>query len=76
MKNLYKIGQAAKIIGVSIDTLRRWDEDGILIPAYKTPGGTRFYSKDQVFNTKPLRGRGYKKRQPKPKKGFWQRLFG
>ena len=37
-----KIGQAAKALGVSIDTLRRWEKAG-KIKAEKTAGGTRFY---------------------------------
>jgi hypothetical protein len=48
---LLKIGQASKILGVSIDTLRRWDVSGRLTPI-KTPGGTRLYSQYQleIFN--------------------------
>lgn len=37
-----KIGQAAKILGVSIDTVRRWSDSGKLNFA-RTPGGTRLY---------------------------------
>ncbi len=39
---LVKIGEASKLLGVSIDTLRRWEKKG-WIKAVKTPGGTRFY---------------------------------
>lgn len=35
-----RIGQAAEIIGVSTDTLRRWDLDGRLV-ASRSPGGQR-----------------------------------
>ncbi|MBI4036686.1 MerR family DNA-binding transcriptional regulator, partial [Candidatus Daviesbacteria bacterium] len=38
-----KIGQAAKTLGVSIDTLRRWEGAG-KISAQRTEGGTRYYS--------------------------------
>jgi len=41
--NLVKIGEAAKILGVSIDTLRRWEKSGKL-QSIRTPGGTRLYS--------------------------------
>jgi putative resolvase len=42
MKKLVSIREAAKILGVSIITLRRWDEDGKLV-AVKTEGGHRRY---------------------------------
>lgn len=41
---LVKIGEAAKLLGVSIATLRRWEESGELIPTRKTKGGTRYYA--------------------------------
>ncbi|MBU1000615.1 MerR family DNA-binding transcriptional regulator, partial [Patescibacteria group bacterium] len=41
--NYLKIGKAAKILGVSVDTLRRWEKAG-KITAIRTPGGTRLYS--------------------------------
>jgi len=37
------IGETAKYLGVSIDTLRRWDKSGKL-PARKSAGGHRYYS--------------------------------
>jgi len=46
-----KIGQAAQIIGVSINTLRRWEELGLICPIY-TPRGTRLYRLDQLQNLK------------------------
>jgi len=45
---LIKIGAAAKLIGVSTETLRYWDEDGILKPIVKSKGGTRYYSIDSI----------------------------
>jgi hypothetical protein len=39
---LIKIGEAAKLLGVSVRTLRYWEEKGFLT-AVKTPGGTRMY---------------------------------
>ncbi len=41
------IGEAAKFLGVSIDTLRRWDSKGKLAAA-KSLGGHRYYSKEQL----------------------------
>lgn len=45
---MYKIGQFAKLIGVSIRTLRDWDKKNILKPIKITEGGTRFYSDSQL----------------------------
>ena len=35
-----RVGQAAEILGVSTDTLRRWDHEGRLL-AYRSSGGQR-----------------------------------
>ena len=45
-EKLLKIGEAAEILGVSIDTLRRWDESGKLI-AIKKEGGTHRYYREK-----------------------------
>ena len=37
------IGKASLLLGVSISTLRRWETDGYLLPAYRTSGGHRRY---------------------------------
>jgi len=42
MERLVTIGKAAKILGVSVMTLRRWDETGRLI-SIRTEGGHRRY---------------------------------
>ena len=44
---LIPIRKAAEMLGVSIDTLRRWDTKGTL-PAIKTPGKHRYYSPEQI----------------------------
>lgn len=46
-KDLISIGEAASIMDVSIDTLRRWDKSGKL-KSTKSPGGHRLYSKLQI----------------------------
>ncbi|MDD5416249.1 MAG: MerR family DNA-binding transcriptional regulator [Candidatus Daviesbacteria bacterium] len=51
-KPLLKIGQAAKLLGVSIDTLRRWEKAG-KITAIRTPGGTRLYHLSQLKKVNP-----------------------
>lgn len=53
MNRFFKIGEAAKILGVSIQTLRRWEEDGYLLPHHKSNGKTRYYSVDQLIQ-KPI----------------------
>ncbi|MFH0831219.1 MAG: MerR family DNA-binding transcriptional regulator [Parcubacteria group bacterium] len=44
MNKMYRIGEAAKVLGVSIQTLRRWAKEGSLVPDFISPGGHRFYS--------------------------------
>jgi len=43
----YKIGQVAKLLSVSIETLRSWDKKGIVVPK-RTPTGHRYYTQEQV----------------------------
>jgi putative resolvase len=43
LEELVQIGDAAKIRGVSIDTLRRWEKNGKLKPIDRTEGGHRRY---------------------------------
>lgn len=38
------IGQASKILGVAISTLRRWELEGRFSSSFRTPGGHRRYS--------------------------------
>ncbi len=47
MKESLKIGEVAKILGVSIITLRNWEKTGKLLP-FKTSGGHRFYKKEDI----------------------------
>jgi putative resolvase len=42
------IGAAAMILGVSISTMRRWDAEGFLLPKFRTAGGHRRYSLQDV----------------------------
>ena len=54
--NLLTIGQTAKLLGVSIDTLRRWDKSGKFSSVRVSPGGNRYYRKSDVglFIKEPL----------------------
>ena len=44
-----RIGQAAKLLGVSPTTMRRWEEEGYLMPALRTKGNHRRYTYKQVI---------------------------
>ncbi|MCX6810834.1 MAG: helix-turn-helix domain-containing protein [Candidatus Berkelbacteria bacterium] len=52
-EKLLTIAEAAEILGVSIDTLRRWDSSGKLVPIKKDGGVHRFYrEKDlEIFSS-------------------------
>jgi excisionase family DNA binding protein len=41
------ISEAARVLGVSLSTVRRWSDAGVL-PSYRTPGGQRRYSRTQL----------------------------
>jgi len=41
------ISEAARVLGVSLSTVRRWSDAGVL-PSYRTPGGQRRYSRQQL----------------------------
>jgi hypothetical protein len=47
-KDLIPIGEAAEILGVSINTLRNWDDNGRLPSLRDTPTGHRRYSKKAI----------------------------
>jgi excisionase family DNA binding protein len=47
MDRLITIGEAAKLSGVSVTTLRRWEEDGKLVPE-RTAGNQRRYWLSQI----------------------------
>jgi predicted site-specific integrase-resolvase len=49
MSRFIKIGEAAKLLGISIQTLRRWEETGYLMPTKKSKGNTRYYNLDQLL---------------------------
>lgn len=45
---LLTISQVAKILGVSDQTLRRWDDSGVLSSVRREPTGYRYYSKSRI----------------------------
>ncbi len=51
----FRIGQLASLFGVSVQTLRYYDQIGLFCPAGRDPGnGYRYYSADQVFELMDL----------------------
>jgi len=50
MENLYNIGEAAEILGVSQDTLRRWDNNGKFKSIRHPINNYRVYSDNQIRN--------------------------
>jgi molybdopterin-binding protein len=53
----YRLGQAAKMLGVSVDTVRRMVDDGRLV-ALRTAGGQRLIDGESLaIAAKPRRGR-------------------
>lgn len=49
MKNFFTIGELAKILNITTKTLRHYEEQGLLIPAFKNPiTGYRYYLKDHI----------------------------
>lgn len=50
MDKRLSIGEASKRLGVSIDTLRRWDSKGILKSHRTSPTGYRYYHIEDVEN--------------------------
>lgn len=47
---LVKIGIAARMLGTTPGTLRKWEETGELLPFRKTAGGTRYYSVSDILS--------------------------
>ena len=46
--NTYNISQFAALVGVAVKTLQRWDREGKLKPAVRTPGNRRLYTQEQL----------------------------
>jgi len=44
----YQIGEVAQAIGLSISTMRHWDEMGVVEPSGRSNGGFRLYTDDDI----------------------------
>jgi putative resolvase len=53
MASLVPIGVAAREMGVHPDTLRRWEKEGRIDPAERTPGGKRRYDLTKLRHLGP-----------------------
>ncbi|PFY98495.1 MerR family transcriptional regulator, partial [Bacillus wiedmannii] len=42
----YKPKEFSEMLNVSVKTLQRWDNQGVL-PAYRNPKGRRYYTEEQ-----------------------------
>ena len=47
-RRLHHIGQVAERVGISLRTVRYYEEQGLLVPEARTTGGFRLYSDDQI----------------------------
>ena len=60
MSKYYSINEFSKILGVSAQTLRNWDNNGKLHPHHTTASGYGYYSDEQlsqVLNIRPKNNR-------------------
>jgi predicted site-specific integrase-resolvase len=49
MERMMKTGEAAKLLGVSVKTLQRWEREGRLIPLARTCSNRRLYNEAQLY---------------------------
>ena len=54
MSRYVKIGQAAKLLGVTPQTVRRWEREGQLSPDRVSEGGTRYYDINHLLGLREL----------------------
>ena len=58
---IVKIGKAAEMLGVEVQTLRAWEASGELIPDRRSKGGVRYYDVGKIlgFGNEDMRTIGY-----------------
>jgi excisionase family DNA binding protein len=48
MENTMSTGKAAKLLGVTVKTLQRWEREGRLIPVARTDSNRRLYTESRL----------------------------
>lgn len=48
MSRFIKIGEAARLLGITVQTLRRWELEESFLPDRKSKGGTRYYDLNRI----------------------------
>ena len=48
MENTISTGKAAKLLGMSVKTLQRWEREGRLVPVARTDSNRRLYTEAQI----------------------------
>ena len=54
MSRLIKTGEAARLLGVAVQTFRKWELTGELAPDRKSQGGTRYYDMDRLLGRRDV----------------------
>lgn len=49
MSEYLTTGQVARALGLSIDALQQWAKDGLVTPAFRTPGGRMRWKTDELL---------------------------
>ncbi len=62
MSKYYSINEFSKILGVSAQTLRNWDNNGKLHPHHTSSNGYRYYSHEQLNQ---IMNKNYKQHEDK-----------
>jgi DNA-binding transcriptional MerR regulator len=45
---MMQIGEAAERVGLSLRTIRHWDEVGLVVPSARSNGGFRLYTEADI----------------------------
>jgi MerR family copper efflux transcriptional regulator len=54
--HLYQIGEVAETIGLSLRTIRHYEEVGVVVPSGRSPGGFRLYTDSDIERLRRVMG--------------------